>query len=408
MLLIIFNFPPIPLLADSGAGDGRYLASRGWAVDVVTRDFAFLEQADPERLKRLDTGIRVFSVPHSELLVYAAPAAQVWPTLRRILPRRKSMRADALSQSDVFAPQGARAIVRAYWAKMEFWRDRLWARDAADLAASVMGNTPYLAIVTSGPPHMAHEAGRLASKKSGIPHVVDMRDPWSLVQRLREEVASPLWVRTARAYEERVVRHASLITMNTQAARDAMRAAYPPEAYKFEVIRNGSDDEPLPRPARDGCFRIRFAGWIYMDRDPRRVFRAIRRATKELGLTPEQFKIELVGHANRYANTPTAQIAEEEGIVDFVSVKGQLPRHQALEFLAGATMLLSLPQDSDYAVPAKIYEYVRFHAWVLVLTKPTSATAEVLRYSDADLVDPSDDDAIARVLIKRYKQFAAG
>src|SRR6185436_8568687 len=105
----------------------------------------------------------------------------------------------------------------------------------------------------SGPPHMAHEAGRIASERTGTPHVVDMRDPWSLVQRLREEVASPLWVRTARAYEERVVRHASLITMNTQAARDAMRAAYPSEAYKFEVIRNGSDDEPLPTPPRDGC-----------------------------------------------------------------------------------------------------------------------------------------------------------
>jgi hypothetical protein len=288
-------------------------------------------------------------------------------------------------------------------------RGQMWATAAARLTAAVVrGGGGYRAIISSGPPHMAHEAARLASQKTKIPFIVDMRDPWSLVQRLREEIASPTWVRRARAYETSIISRAAAVTMNTQGARDAMRAAYPEHGDKIEVVRNGSDDEPLPPPSGDDCFRLRFAGSIYMDRDPRPVFRAARLMITKLGLTPEQFMIEFIGQANKFSNTPTTVIAEQEGVAAHVRVSSQLPRHLAMEFLAGATMLLSLPQDSDYAVPAKIYEYVRFHAWMLVLATSTSATAEVLRGSDADVVDPADVGGMADVLMMRYQQFASG
>ncbi len=408
LLLFIYNFPPDPAVGGLRWQElGRYFAGEGWAVDVVTRDFSELSGKDPQRLARLPVGVRVFCVPDREPLVGRIQKL-VWPILRRLVPQRSSQKVDALSQREIFSQGGPRSIVRAYHAWMEFTRDSIWASAAASLGHAVLNGEPCLAIVSSGPPHMAHEAARLAATRAGIPHVVDMRDPWSLVQRLREPIASPMWIRRARAYESRIVSSAALVTMNTQSARDAMRAAYPESAHKVEVIRNGSDDEPLPPARRDGCFRIRFAGWIYMDRDPRPVFRAARRVIDQLQLTPDNLIIELVGHANRYANTPTTQIAEEEGVTSFVRIGGRMPRQQTMEFLAGATMLLSLPQDSDYAVPAKIYEYVRFPAWMLVLAMPTSATAEVLQDSDADVVDPTDVETLAAVLTMRYRQFARG
>jgi hypothetical protein len=55
-----------------------------------------------------------------------------------------------------------------------------------------------------------------------------------------------------------------------------------------------------------------------------------------------------------------------------------VPRKEALEFLAGATMLLSLPAGQRLCVPAKIFEYVRFEAWMLVLATPESATGRLL------------------------------
>jgi hypothetical protein len=187
-----------------------------------------------------------------------------------------------------------------------------------------------------------------------------------------------------------------------------MRAVYPAAAGKIQVIRNGCDDDPLPTPTRDSCFRIRFAGSIYMDRDPRLVFRAASRVIREKELQPGQLQFELIGDAHSFAGTSTMQIAKEEGIADYVTVGGLVPRKEVFEFLAGATILLSLPQDSDFAIPAKIYEYMRFDAWMLVLARPGSATAQVLRDTDADVVEPADLDEITRVLRLRHEQFANG
>lgn len=79
-----------------------------------------------------------------------------------------------------------------------------------------------------------------------------------------------------------------------------------------------------------------------------------------------------------------------------------------MEFLAGATMLVSLPQDSHLAIPSKIYEYLRFEAWVLALAEPGSATAEALDQSGVDVVAPDDVDGMARVLAGRVRAFRAG
>ena len=76
-----------------------------------------------------------------------------------------------------------------------------------------------------------------------------------------------------------------------------------------------------------------------------------------------------------------------------------------MEFLAGATMLLSLPQDADLCVPAKIFEYTKFNAWVLILATEGSATARVFAGSNADVVDPSAVERMADVISARYAEF---
>ena len=79
-----------------------------------------------------------------------------------------------------------------------------------------------------------------------------------------------------------------------------------------------------------------------------------------------------------------------------------------MEFLAQASMLVSLPLNTAMTLPAKLFEYIRFDAWLLALAEPGSATAELLRGTDADVVAPNDHDGIARVLRARFEQFQRG
>jgi len=57
---------------------------------------------------------------------------------------------------------------------------------------------------------------------------------------------------------------------------------------------------------------------------------------------------------------------------------------------------------------SKIFEYMRYDAWLLALAERESATELLLRETEADVVSPDDVESIAEVLRSRYADHAAG
>ena len=100
-------------------------------------------------------------------------------------------------------------------------------------------------------------------------------------------------------------------------------------------------------------------------------------------------------------------MAAQEGIAQYVTVEPPRPHKEALEFLAGATMLVIFLGSNLLALPAKVFEYVRFDSWLLALAEPGSAIAQVLEGTTADVVAP-EIDAIATAIARRYRDHRAG
>ncbi len=407
MLLIAYHFPPDPAIGGVRWQEmTRYLTERGWAVDVIARDFRELGRLDAARLEQLPEAVRIFCAADREPLTGRVHKA-LWPVLRRLTSRaRETDQAVTPAAEEPPTPGGTRALVRAYFVWLEFARTNNWARSAATLGFTLGRHARYDVVISSGPPHMAHEGARRIAAAVSAPLAIDLRDPWSIQRCLPESLASPLWYTLAKRYERRAVRDAALVVLNVEGSREGMVAVYRDQAAKFEVIRNGCDDTRLPPTTRDGRFTIRFAGSIYSDRDPRLAFRAAARVIQERALSPSQFAFEFVG----YISEPhLMQMAQEEGIAEYVHFGGFLSSREVQEFLAGATMLLSLSMDEEsYSIPGKLYEYMRFEAWMLVLAHAGSATELLLRGTEADVVDPADVDAIAAVLRRRCDLFTAG
>ena len=71
-------------------------------------------------------------------------------------------------------------------------------------------------------------------------------------------------------------------------------------------------------------------------------------------------------------------------------------------------MLLNLPQSLHLAIPSKVYDYMRFPAWVLSLSEADSATAWLLGQVRGRVVAPYDVDGIARVLRECIEQHCRG
>lgn len=444
LLLFSVHFPP-----GQAAGAlrwqkfSRIAAERGWALDVIALDPDCLPSRDPSRLADLPDGTRVFGIGDAPLfaerlehLAWRAlralrdrtPAARGAPDEPRAsaaephaaarkapapLPVRPapphdrpvSLGRDETARSRVLTPRG---LFRAFEAWVETARTGLWARRAAALGRDLSRRVDYAAVASSGPPQMAHDAARRVARAAGRPLVLDFRDPWSDAERLPEHLASPLWLAMAERYEAPAVACAAVVAMNTDPATEAMRARYPHRADRIHTVLNGFDDDPLPRVVRGERFVVAYAGAIYIDRTPERVFEAAARVVESLSLSPSELGIEFMGPVDMLGDRPIETLAERAGIGAFVAVHPPGTRAEAARFLAGAHMLLNLPQDSHKAIPSKIYEYMRYEAWLLVLAERGSATERLLRDTGADVVDPGDVDGIARALRRRIEAHRRG
>ena len=424
LLLISYHFPPSH---EVGARRWQQLAKlaaeAGWALDVVTLDPGDLAACDETALAELPASVRVYGVPDRPLpLDRLVRAAVSWRrrlltrsrTGERLVPHAPSPgRPPSIGVTELRSPfHSARDALRAFHAWRAHVRSRTWARRAAEVAHQLLRAAHYRSVITCGPPHMVHEAGRMLRRRTGVPLIVDMRDPWSLTPRIQEEIASPLLLQWARRHERRVVEAAALIVANTKQSRRAMQVAYPSARERVIAILNGYDDEPVPPSQHGRCFVIGYAGSIYLDRDPRPLFRAVAATISERGVGPDQLCLEFMG-VEAGAHAALLATAAEERIGAYVVVHPARPHADALRFLARATMLVSLPlvsraPDTDTSIPAKIYDYIRFDAWLLALANPGSATALLLQEIGADVVPPHDVDAIAAAIRARYDAYASG
>ncbi len=415
MLLVSYHYPPSEA---TGALRWQKLttlaASFGWTVDVISLAPANAEGTDWRRVTELppDTTIHGVAVQHPwqvELENTLLRAVRAVRAVRRRLRQTAAAsppRAGTLRREDLGWWAGGRGVVRAANVLSHQALDAAWCREAVETGLRAGRHAAPDLVLSCGPPHVVHEVGRRLAGALQVPFVIDMRDPWSLQVRLPEDLASPLWYRLAARHEARCVGAAGLVVMNTPKAAAEMQTRWP--GVSVISVMNGWDDEPLPRAEWPAQFRIVFAGAIYIDRSPRPLFRAIARAVRELGVTPEEFEVRFIGSVATYGGAPIGQIAEEEGAGGFVQVLSSMPRQQVLHEYAQAAVLLSLPQDSHTAIPSKVFEYMRQPCWILAQNEQDSATGELLRGTSAGIVDPDDVVNTAAFLVGCYRAFRAG
>jgi glycosyltransferase involved in cell wall biosynthesis len=420
LLLISPHFPP-----SQAAGALRWqkfaphAGNRGWGLDVVTLSPGALHSSDPSRMKSLPAGTTVFGVAPRR-----HPSDSISALIRSVARLRRRLRARAegvsgpppgsgLEQSIGRAEATFRwtrpsDVLRAFNAWREYAKEEQWAKDAARLACRLYRPGVHQAVVTCGPPHMVHLAGASVHRNVGLPFIMDLRDPWSLVQRLPGSIASALWWRLAARHERQVLEQAALVVANTEPLREAMQREYPGAGERIIAVLNGYDDDPLPEAHHGDRFIVAYAGTIYLDRNPRPLFQAAARVIDELDLAPHEFGIEFMGTVREYNRMSIASIASDLGIAPYVRVLPPGTRAEALDFLAQAAMLVSLPQDSDLAIPSKLFEFIRLDAWLLVMAELDSASERLVRGTGATVVSASDLDGIAEALRSRVLEYRAG
>ena len=187
LLLVSFHFPPGTAVGGLRWQQmAKHIVARGWGLDVITRDPATLPARDDGRLRGLPENVRVFAIPQPKRPLVGAPA-RAWKAMKSRVPQTAPRLTVELRREELQKQSLKQQVVRGYLAWLDYVESGALAKSAARVALQLAKNTKYVAVASSGPPHMAHEAARLIAHKIGIPLVLDFRDPWSMQDRVGED-----------------------------------------------------------------------------------------------------------------------------------------------------------------------------------------------------------------------------
>jgi len=276
-----------------------------------------------------------------------------------------------------------------------------WLLPAVRAGASLIRRYRPLAIYSSGPPHSAHLIAVALKYLSGLPLVIDLRDPWSRSDWQRSHTGS--W-RVQRSLERLCIRWSDRVILNTPRLCDEFRQFYGAAFHaKFLAIPNGYDPDLLPladtllarnaRACTNGSIRVCHPGTIYGARNLQCVAAAIARLA-EAGY---RVTLEQVGVVEQ--SSALQQYLRENQLEPCFQFRGPVSHAEALDRMAAADVLLVLQPGTSIQVPGKLFEMLPFRKPVVALTRE-GATADIIeRFKLGVVADPADTDAISSAIL---------
>ena len=398
--------PYFPPMGVSGAKRAlhlaRHLPAHGWQPVVL----AARPQTEP-RDERLAA-----SIP-ADLLVSYAYTGPVRPALRRLASRVRQWGGPAAARSGgvtgaaVSPPRTRpglpwhpsyltpfdRYLVDTPWGFVEGLR---LIREHGLQAIHVCAD-PWAPLLT----------GWALAAHTGLPLVVDLRDPWSLhAGKMALRPPPTRWL--LRQCEARLFRRAARVVLNTEAACQAYVRAYAGAlpAQRFVAIRNAFDpqlfvasDAPAQPPPEP--FVVLYFGRFRLFVGPDELLRGFERFVARAGLGPAQARLRFVGGLRPQDRQRVAAL----GLQGWVDEQGPVPFCDSLQVLKTAHVLaLVIEPDCPLQIPGKLYDYLAAGRPVLAVSANAEADG-ILAATGAGLaVSWGRPDAVAEGLDTIYQK----
>lgn len=406
VLIIAYYFPPI-----GGGGVQRalkmakYLGEFGWEPHVLTVEPTRHVSLDASLLEQLPEGVHIhrcreWSLGRQALAPAVAGAADsgagaaregtVARLKRRVFPALKRAKNALLIPDDQI----------------------LWLAPAIRLGRRVMAEQGIDAIVSTSGPVTNHLVGLALKRGTGVPWIVDYRDPWTQNMH-RSGFRSREWLEER--LERMVLRESDLLLTVTQSFADNFRAKFSEELRRVEVIHNGFDRadytalENVDKPSEDAsrCVFI-YTGIFYKERNPRLLLRAVRELIDEGLVQEEAIRLRFAGVFDYPGYTENADSVREHRLDSVVELLGHLPHASALEAMKRSDILVivgdTAPGSGDY-IPGKLFEYLAIGHPILALSLPGESTRIIEKYRLGVVADPLDLDETKRAVLALYEQW---
>lgn len=389
LLVLTYHFPPDGAVGGlRWAGFTKYLGARGWKSWVVT---VAARAPQPLAGRVYVESCRARPTPND-----------LYRFLRERLSPARNTGAEGASSSIPSGPVTrstgpiTRLLHTLRWEGAGLLalssHGRGWTLRSALRARSLIRTIRPDVVISSGPPHAAHVAACLATRGSGVPWLVDLRDPWAgpfpESGRTNPLIRSAVAMAAIACLERWALGRCSGVITTTREFRDALRQRY--SKVPIHWLRNGVDVErlqPVTHPLFPGLAMVHL-GSLYAGRD--------------LGLLLRAFRLLLDRHPSaardgsklRCAGPPCPENLRRQitalDLEAHVEIRGSLPHSEAVDLLARSRLAIVPAQDQPLQVPAKVYESVGMGIRTVVIAPRGSATAREAVEIGAAVVEPDD------------------
>jgi glycosyltransferase involved in cell wall biosynthesis len=400
LLIISYYFPP-----SGGPGVqrvlkfSRYLPQFGYRPHILTvPESASFPVRDPSLAREIPPEARV----------YRSPIREFYGLYRKAVGRGP----DGPVNLTTTARAGSGVVERLLQAARAacFIPDGRvgWLAGGTALGLRICRQEKIQLIFASGPPFTGHWIAQRLARATGLPLVLDFRDPWT---------RAPFYPRRPRLsrslderLEQRCLRQASAVVSVNRAIRGDFLQRYPDlQPSHFHIIPNGFDPADFegraPHPAPG--WTLVHTGTMPNGRFPSGLAPALTQLLAEEPALADEIRIRLLGQPaaeaeERFTRPPLDRV---------VRIEGYQPHEQSVQALLDAQLLLLFIEDGPGArgmLTGKLFEYLASGTPILALA-PEGEAAEIIRATGTGLVVRGDDvAAIKSALMTAWKAHRQG
>jgi glycosyltransferase involved in cell wall biosynthesis len=376
ILVIAYAFPPC-----GGAGVQRtakfvhYLPAFGWLPTVVTVVPSCYGVTDSSQDKPLPDEVEIIRTMHFD------PVARF--TRPSTTANQNGFNGTHSNARSSFT-KALRSVARNTW--VAFDRNALipdqaitWVPRALAAGLAAHRRHRFDLIYATGEPYSDYFTASTLSRITGVPFVLDMRDPWTLAS-YRSEVHSAARQSIERWQERGVLAKSSACVFANRAV-DLYSEAFPQWANKFHYIPNGYDPADFEgvEPKQFDRFTIVHSGTFlpgYRTADT--FLLALRELLNAQPNLSNRISVQFVGKIGE-----EQELIRELSLDDVVTETGYLPHKESIGYLKGADLLLLVGGRHQWEETGKVYEYLATGKPILALVHPEGGAAELLRLNPA-------------------------
>lgn len=235
-------------------------------------------------------------------------------------------------------------------------------------------------LIISGEPYYLFRLGYMLKKKLGISWIADYRDDWSTneLQMEKEGGAVRRWIaKVESSYEKKWVSTAdSVISVSAHYTKRICDFLNKPGI----TVQNGFEESLLDLPELPlyDQFTVMYSGVLYPSQDIRLILDVLEMCHGE----GRPFRLIFLGAGFDVKEKRRIESLVPDQLRSLVEVTDRFPRHQALEKLQKAQVLLGIAYGSMKGIPSsKLYEYLALGKPVLLCPTDEDVMEEILKES---------------------------